>query len=191
MLIKRLGTRPGLLLLILSVLLVPACSTQAPPAPTPAPAAPPPAPAPAPAPVPEPADPAGDWEAAEEAPRVLSAAEINQMGVLQKIYFDYDKAEVRTDQRATLQSNATWLRENTNVKIVIEGHADDRGTREYNLALGDRRSNATKDYLISLGINQSRIEMISYGEERPAETGEHEQAWARNRRAEFVVVAVQ
>lgn len=181
--------RFGLLLLILAVVLVPACSKQAPPAPEPQPE--PPAPAPEPTPPPPLApDPAGEWEAAPPAEATLTPEEINRMGVLRTIYFDYDRSEIRADQRPTLQANAAWLREHADVMILIEGHCDERGTREYNLSLGDRRAAASRDYMMSLGIGAERIEMITYGEERPVDAGHDESGWARNRRGEFVVVAV-
>ena len=177
------------LMLIAAIILSPACAKKAPPAPEPVAAA---APAPRPAPTPEPPAPAaGEWEAAEPAEATLTPEEINRMGVLRRIFFDYDEAEIRPDQRPTLQSNAAWLREHPGVKILVEGHADERGTREYNLALGDRRASAAKDYLSSLGIATSRIEIISYGEERPVVSGESEQSWSQNRRGDFVVVAVE
>jgi len=118
----------------------------------------------------------------------LSAEQINARQLLRTIHFDYDSAEIRGDQRATLQANADWLREHPNVRILIEGHCDERGTREYNLALGDQRAQAATAYLTSLGISDSRIETISYGEENPIAMGEGEQFWAQNRRGEFVAV---
>ena len=119
----------------------------------------------------------------------LSAEEINRRQLLKPIYFDYDKDEIRSDQRATLQANADWLREHADVAVLIEGHCDERGTREYNLALGDRRASATRDYSVSLGIGANRIEIVSYGEERPAAMGQGEQNWSQNRRGEFVATS--
>ena len=179
--------RVSLALLIVSIGLLPACSSQEPPATEPEPDAPAPAPAPRPAPE-EPAE-AGEWEAADPTPEALTPEQLNRMGVLRVIYFDYDKSEIRTDQRSTLQTNAQWLRDNRQVKILIEGHCDERGTREYNMALGERRSSATMQYLMSLGVPRDRIEVISYGEEQPVAMGEDESAWSRNRRAEFKVVS--
>ena len=111
------------------------------------------------------------------------------MGVLSTIYFDYDKSDIRADQRPTLQANAQWLRENQTAKILVEGNCDERGTREYNMALGNRRAAATMEYLVSLGVEAGRVEIISYGEERPVGQGTDEAAWARNRRADFKVIA--
>jgi peptidoglycan-associated lipoprotein len=136
---------------------------------------------------------AGEWEVADagEAESFLSAEQINARHLLRTIHFDYDSSEIRGDQRATLQANADWLRENPNVRILIEGHCDERGTREYNLALGNQRAQAATAYLTSLGISASRIETISYGEENPVAMGEGEQFWSQNRRSEFVAVTSQ
>lgn len=171
------------------VLLLPACSKSQPPAPAPRQQAAAPAPA-EPEPVAE-APPAGEWEADPVDPgsSFLSPDEINARRLLRTVYFDYDRSEIRADQRATLQANAAFLRDNPTVRILVEGHADERGTREYNLALGDRRAQAARDYLMSLGIDAGRIETISYGEEQPVSTGEGESVWSLNRRAEFVAVA--
>ncbi len=104
---------------------------------------------------------------------------------LKTIYFDFDKYNLRDDARRTLERNAEILKENPDVKIVIEGHCDERGTNEYNLALGENRANAARDYLIRLGIDGSRISTISYGEERPVALGHDEAAWSQNRRGVF------
>jgi peptidoglycan-associated lipoprotein len=106
---------------------------------------------------------------------------------LQDIFFDFDMSNIRDDQRAALDGNLTWLKANAAAKITIEGHADERGTNEYNLALGERRAKATKDYLVAAGIGAVRIATISYGEERPFVLGHDESAWKWNRRAHFVV----
>ena len=105
-----------------------------------------------------------------------------------RIYFDTDQYNVDAEDQATLQSQAQWLQANPNVRVTIEGHADERGTRDYNLALGERRANAAKNYLISLGIAASRVTTISYGKERPAALGSDESAWAQNRRAVTVTI---
>lgn len=106
-----------------------------------------------------------------------------------RIFFDFDQYNVDQQDMATLQSQATWLRANPAVRVILEGHADERGTRDYNIALGERRANAAKNYLATLGIDPSRIQVISYGKERPAELGSTEEAYAKNRRAVTVVVA--
>ena len=105
-----------------------------------------------------------------------------------RIFFDYDQYNVDAQDQSTLQSQAQWLQRNPAVRVTLEGHADERGTRDYNIALGERRANAAKNYLASLGINPSRINVISYGKERPAELGSTEAAYAKNRRAVTVVI---
>jgi peptidoglycan-associated lipoprotein len=105
-----------------------------------------------------------------------------------RILFDTDKFDVSSDDQPILQSQATWLQANPSVRVTLEGHADERGTRDYNLALGEKRANSAKTYLTSLGIDPSRITTISYGKERPAALGSDESAWAQNRRAVTVVV---
>jgi peptidoglycan-associated lipoprotein len=105
-----------------------------------------------------------------------------------RILFDTDQSEVDAEDQATLRSQATYLRQYAQVRVTIEGHADERGTREYNLALGERRANAAKNYLVSLGIPESRVSTISFGKERPEATGSDESAWAQNRRAVTVTV---
>jgi peptidoglycan-associated lipoprotein len=103
----------------------------------------------------------------------------------EKVYFDYDKSELRDEARTTLRKKATWLEENPEYSVRIEGHCDERGTNEYNLALGERRANAAKDFLVALGISTDRLMIISYGEEKPEAYGSSEEAWAENRRDEF------
>jgi peptidoglycan-associated lipoprotein len=104
-----------------------------------------------------------------------------------RVYFDFDSSSVREDGRATLNKQAAWLKQYTNYPITIEGHCDERGTREYNLALGERRANAVRQYLIAQGLPADRIKTISYGKERPEVVGSDEGAWARNRRAVTVL----
>jgi peptidoglycan-associated lipoprotein len=105
-----------------------------------------------------------------------------------RIFFDTDSSDVDSADQATLQSQATWLGKYPDKRITVEGHADERGTREYNLALGERRANATKNALVTLGVNAARITTISYGKERPEATGSDEDAWSKNRRAVTVTV---
>ena len=100
-----------------------------------------------------------------------------------RVFFDTDSSNVREDGRQTLNRQAEWLKKYGNYQITIEGHCDERGTREYNLALGERRANAARQYLIAQGIPASRIKTVSYGKERPDPVGSDEAAWARNRRA--------
>jgi peptidoglycan-associated lipoprotein len=105
-----------------------------------------------------------------------------------RVFFDTDQYDIDGEDRATLDSQATWLKQYPNVRVTIEGHADERGTRDYNLALGERRANAAKNYLATLGIDAGRISTISYGKERPDALGSDESAWARNRRAVTITV---
>jgi peptidoglycan-associated lipoprotein len=104
-----------------------------------------------------------------------------------RVFFEYDSAVLTSEATGVLDQQAAWLGQYPDVIVTIEGHTDERGAREYNLALGDRRANAVKNYLVALGISPQRILTISYGEERPAEPGHDETAWARNRRAVTVV----
>lgn len=104
-----------------------------------------------------------------------------------RVFFALDSSELASDGRATLEKQAQWLKSYPNVSITIEGHCDERGTREYNLALGERRANAAKNYLMSLGVDGSRVNTISYGKERPAVMGSDEASWGQNRRAVTVL----
>lgn len=105
------------------------------------------------------------------------------------VYFDFDKYNLKPKAREILADKAYWLKKNPSVKIYIEGHCDERGTNEYNLALGERRANSAKMYLTSLGISPGRLGTISYGEERPIDPSRNEVAWAKNRRAHFVITS--
>jgi peptidoglycan-associated lipoprotein len=102
------------------------------------------------------------------------------------VYFDFDRYNLRDDAKADLKANVEILKSESTLKILIEGHCDERGTVEYNLALGERRAKSVRDYMTSLGIKPDRLSIISYGKERPAEMGHDEDAWAKNRRADFV-----
>tara|TARA_B100002051_G_C16597038_1_gene565952 strand:+ start:350 stop:874 length:525 start_codon:yes stop_codon:yes gene_type:complete len=104
-------------------------------------------------------------------------------GVPDRVFFATNESVLTTRSRDTLRKQATWLRKNSDVNVVVEGHADERGTREYNLALGERRANAVKDYLMTYGISASRISVISYGKERPVDSGSNPLAWSKNRRS--------
>lgn len=112
----------------------------------------------------------------------------NKIEGLSTVFFDYDKSTLSPESRETLKKNADWMKKNTKVNVQIEGHTDSRGSIEYNLALGERRANAVKAYLQTLGISASRLKIISYGKERPLVQAETEEAWSRNRRANFVPV---
>jgi peptidoglycan-associated lipoprotein len=122
----------------------------------------------------------------EPAEPSLRGKEFKKDDNLQIAYFGYDDAVLTGDARAILAKDADWLRKNPGVEIIIEGHCDERGTVEYNLALGDRRAKAARSYLMKLGVKGGRIATISYGEEKPADLGHDEDAWAKNRRAELL-----
>ena len=104
-------------------------------------------------------------------------------GVPDRVFFATNESILTTRSRDTLRKQAGWLRENSDVNVVLEGHADERGTREYNLALGERRANAAKDYLMTYGISSNRISVLSYGKERPVDSGSNPLAWSKNRRS--------
>ena len=104
-------------------------------------------------------------------------------GVPDRVFFATNESVLTTASRDTLRKQAGWLRKNSDITVVLEGHADERGTREYNLALGERRANAAKDYLMTYGISSDRISVISYGKERPVDSGSNPLAWSKNRRS--------
>ena len=149
----------------------------APPVPVVTPPAPPVAPPPAPAPPAPPVAP----------PPPVAAREAEKEPPLGDIFFDYDQSLIRPDAKKTLDKNIEWLRGNAKPNLIIEGHCDERGTQEYNLALGQRRAKAAQDYLVASGIDEKRIKTISYGKERPFVVGHDESAWQWNRRAHFVL----
>jgi peptidoglycan-associated lipoprotein len=126
-------------------------------------------------------------EVREELPDDIQ--ELNRRGYLQDVFFDTNRHELRDDGREALAANAAWLQRFPSVSIVVEGHCDERNTREYNLALGERRASTVRDYLVSLGVPAERIRIISYGEERPFAAGNDESAWRLNRRAHFVITS--
>jgi peptidoglycan-associated lipoprotein len=143
------------------------------------------APAPAPQPdAPEPSDPV-----AKGLPQDLLElnAYLEAQGLLGDVYFDYDQSALRADTRERLARNAEFLRQHPEYEVTVEGHCDERGTSEYNLALGDRRAHAAVDYLQDLGVARSRLRTVSYGEERPQCAESYEACWQRNRRAHFLV----
>lgn len=153
------------------------------PAPAPAPASKP-TPAPAPAPTPAPAPAPKSTSTPTPAPTAKTADGFD----ISIIYFDYDQSDLKAEALKNLEKKAEWLKTHPGTVLGIEGHCDERGTNEYNIALGDSRANASKSYLSSLGIPADKIHTISYGEERPADPGHSEGAWAKNRRAEFYLV---
>jgi peptidoglycan-associated lipoprotein len=130
------------------------------------------------------ATPSGGSTAAVARP---SPREFSEVAELRDINFDFDKYDIRPGDARVLDSNATWLKGNPNHLLLIEGHCDERGTNEYNLALGERRAKSAMNYLVSQGVQANRITIISYGEERPICTEHTEECWAKNRRAHFLV----
>jgi peptidoglycan-associated lipoprotein len=180
-------------ILLLAVFVV-ACGKKIPPPPPP----PPPEPPAAPAPPPPPPPPAPTAKPAPPPPAPLTEEELfaretleqlNARKPLGDVLFDYDASTIREDQRAILQKNADFLRRWLTTRISVEGHADSRGTNEYNLALGQRRANAVRDYLVSLGVNGDRMVVVSKGEESPTCSDESEGCYARNRRGSFIFTA--
>jgi len=169
--------------LVLAVL--PACKTKAPQTVASSPAASAPAPAVAVAP--------GSAAAGTDVGRgdVLSedVAALNRRGYLKDAFFDYDQATLRPDAREALSTDAGWLKKYPSTKILIEGHCDERGTEEYNLALGDRRAAAVREYLASLGVNGARVTTVSYGKERPFCTQDTESCFQENRRGHMLITA--
>lgn len=117
-----------------------------------------------------------------------SLEQINKEQPLQIVFFDYDKYSIRADARPILESNAEWLKKYKTVKILIEGHCDERGTEEYNLALGERRANSAMEYLLALGISGDRMRTISYGKSQPLAYGHDEASWQKNRRGQFIII---
>jgi peptidoglycan-associated lipoprotein len=187
------ASRRSAVALVLTIVAVAACKAK--PAPPPAPVASPPAPAPK---VNQDSIDAARRAADEAARRAASDAEARRVAaaiaavratLAQTIYFDYDKDDIRDDQRATLDAKVPLLTANPALRVRVGGHTDSRGSDEYNLALGQRRSASAKRYLVSRGIAENRIETVSFGEERPASAGEAEDAYAKNRRDEFEIIA--
>lgn len=178
--------KPVLILLSLALVAsLSACAKKAPVAPPPPPPAAPEAPPPAPPPPPRP----------EVVPQVdeytrlkaMSADELDKLGLLADVYFDYDKAEIREADRATLAKNADALKKYDFLRVTLEGHCDERGTVEYNLALGERRAKAAFDYLVSLGVPADRLKTVSYGKEMQVCSESNEACWQKNRRAKPTV----
>ena len=129
-----------------------------------------------------------ETEAVKESASSL-AEKLNAQGLLKRVQFDFDKYDLRPDAIRTLGDDASAMKQYAQFKVRIEGHCDERGTVEYNLALGEKRARATRDYLVSLGTSTQRLRIISYGKERPLDPGHNEEAWAANRRAELVFLA--
>jgi len=117
----------------------------------------------------------------------LSVTQINELGILKTVFFGYDKHDLTDETRRLLRENAVWIKNHPEYSVVIQGHCDERGTIEYNLALGQRRANALREYLVGLGADSGRMRIVSYGEERTVDPGHDESAWSQNRRGAFVV----
>jgi len=193
MTMRMAAPRVVLSTLVVLAALTAACGEKNPPVarPTPPPPAPdtatvrtPAPPQPVAEPVPVPPEPVTD-----ERISVGSLDELNRTSPLQPVFFEYDSSEVSPEGQSVLQANASRLRSNPRWTITIEGHCDERGTAEYNLALGERRAVAARAYLVSLGIAADRLRTVSYGKEFPFDPGHDEAAYSRNRRAHFVITA--
>jgi peptidoglycan-associated lipoprotein len=187
-------TRLVVAALCVATLTAAACAKKQPPVARPVPPPPttgapttvdrPPAP---PAPAPEPAPPAATIEESDLSTRSLD--ELNRESPFQPVFFDYDSFDISQAGQASLGGNAALLRKFPTWVVTIEGHCDERGTAEYNLALGEKRAIAAKNYLVSLGIPADRLRVVSYGKEFPFDPGHTESAWSKNRRAHFVITA--
>jgi peptidoglycan-associated lipoprotein len=185
----------SLLVLVLAALVLSAACKKKPPIARPTPPPPagtttarppaPPEPVVEPSPVTVPPEPA--VESSDLSARSLD--EINKQSPLQPVFYEFDSAEMSADAQAALTKNAEVLKKNATWVVSIEGHCDERGTAEYNLALGERRALAARTYLVSLGIAPDRLRTVSYGKEFPFDPGHTETSWAKNRRAHFVVTA--
>jgi peptidoglycan-associated lipoprotein len=128
-----------------------------------------------------------DTEPTPRGERIGSETYVEASGDLETVYFDFDKHNLRPDAAQTLKENAAFLLDNPDARVLLEGHCDDRGTNEYNMSLGEKRSKEVRDYLIQAGVLGDRVKIISYGEERPAAPNGAEEGWALNRRAEFKI----
>jgi len=196
-----LNSRSSIVVAAFAMLAVTACKKK--PEPAPAPAPPPPAPAPKvnqdsidaarraaeEAARKAAADEAARRAAAAEAARLEAEAASARATLAQMVYFDYNKDDIRDDAKPTLDAKVGILNANPALRIRIAGHTDDRGSDEYNLALGQRRAASVQRYLVAHGVDASRFETVSFGKERPAVQGEDEAAWSKNRRAEFEIIA--
>ena len=189
----RLTTRATVTLALLLLVTLWGCAKKEPPVTRPMPPPPPPTTTPArpPAP-PEPvAEPAVVAPAPLKEDKLATGTldELNRESPLKPVFFDFDSAELTPDAQSTLTANAGVLKKYATWVVTIEGHCDERGTAEYNLALGERRAVAVKTYLVSLGIDADRLRPVSYGKEFPFDPGHTEEAWAKNRRGHFVITA--
>jgi peptidoglycan-associated lipoprotein len=162
----------------------PAAPPPAPAPPPPAPTTPPPPPPPGPAPTPTATPPSED-----EVFKNKTLDQLNAEKPLGDVYFAYDSTELTAEARSIMQKDVDWMKKWTSTKAMVEGHADSRGTNEYNLALGERRADAVRSYMVSLGVPVDRMTIVSKGEEQPVCTQETETCWQQNRRGHFIVTA--
>jgi peptidoglycan-associated lipoprotein len=185
--------RPSAALLLATLLIAGACAKKAPepppPAPTEAPAPAPTTPPPPPPPPAPPAAPAPPPLTEDQIFERMTLAELNDSKPLADVFFALDSTDLSEEARGILQKNSDWLKRRTSTKVLIEGHADNRGTNEYNLALAERRGDSVRDYLVSLGIPTDRLTVVSKGEEQPVCTEDAESCWQQNRRGHFIFTA--
>jgi peptidoglycan-associated lipoprotein len=190
----RRGVRVFAVIALTAVIGVSACAKKK-PAPMPAPPAPTPAEQPRTTPTPPPPPPPAPRETApaplteDEIFRNKSLDDLNREKPLSDAHFVLDSAQIGDDQKAGLQKDSDWMKRWSSTKVMVEGHADSRGTAEYNLALGERRASAVREYLVNLGIGADRITVVSKGKEAPVCAEEAESCWAQNRRGHFVITA--
>jgi peptidoglycan-associated lipoprotein len=195
MTIRQAARAAATVVLLLVVVGVAGCAKKQPPVARPVPPPPPPPVETPMTPPPEPVAPTGDTGAtttgpvAEDSIAAGSLDEINKNSPLKPVFFGLDAAEVDGDGQRILEQNAETLKRYPTWQISVEGHCDERGTAEYNLALGERRALAARNYLVSLGVSADRVKTVSYGKEFPFDPGHTEAAWSKNRRAHFVVTA--
>lgn len=190
----RRGVRVFAAIVLTAVVGVSACAKKKP---VPPPTAPPVAsaeqprttPTPPPPPPPAPPEPAPRPLTEDEIFAKATVDELNTQKLLADAYFDLDSQQIRDDAKPVLQKNAAWMKRWPSTKVMVEGHADSRGTAEYNLALGERRASAVRDYLVNLGVGADRVTLVSKGKEAPACSEEAESCWSQNRRGHFVITA--
>ena len=177
-----------LMVVVILVAALPFAGCRGPSAPPPLAPAPPAAPAtPPPAPPPSTTDDVAPQLNEYDRLKVMASDELDRLGLLKDVRFDYDSADIREADRQVLAENAEILKKFDFIRVTIEGHCDERGTVEYNLALGERRARAASDYLVSLGVAADRLKTVSYGKEVPACPQSNEECWSRNRRDHFTV----
>ena len=180
-------------LLLVAALTAGACAKKPveppPPAPAPAPAPPPTTPPPPPPPPAPPEAPAPPPLTEDQLFERMTLDDLNKQAPLGDVFFALDSTDLTEDARAILQKNSDWLKRRTSTKVLLEGHADNRGTNEYNLALAERRGDSVRDYLVSLGIATDRLTVVSKGEEQPFCTDDTETCWQQNRRGHFIFTA--